>query len=80
MQIDDLEEMNSKLNEMSWLEVAGIQQFVSALSQRDELVNFASNWLYIGRSRSAFERLFSYYPLYCEHKNTFSPFKSNNDV
>jgi len=42
---------------MDWLQFAGAAQNVHSLSDRDKLVDFACNWLCLGRTRPALERL-----------------------
>lgn len=61
-QCHDIEQCNRVLQDMEWLEFAGVTQHVRSLSERDNIVDFACNWLCLGRTRPALERfLFEIY-------------------
>ena len=65
MALTNIDDINRELADMHWLELAGMPQHVRALDDRDNIVSFACNWLYLGRNRPAMER---YYTCLTYHK------------
>lgn len=56
MQYEEVNDINSVLASMDWLELAGILQHVSDISGGNNLVDRAANWLAFGRTRPSIER------------------------
>jgi len=55
-QLNDVEEIQTALIPMDWLDLAGVSRRIRKLSDRDLLTSYASHWLCVGRARAALER------------------------
>jgi len=56
MALTNIDDVNKEMAQMHWLELAGMPQHIREMNDCKNIVTFACNWLYLGRSRPALER------------------------